>query len=536
VNARFARLGVALCLLLVLGLSMTVRWRLLSVPLERDEGEYAYMAQLINEGVPPYLEAYNMKLPGTYAAYALSLRCFGDDAEGIRIGLVLASAASVLLLFLLAQPLVGEAAALAAAAVYATLSLSPSVQGLFAHATHFVVLFALAGLVVLAQALRSGRALQLLAAGALLGLSILMKQNGVFFAALGLLQLAWSEAHARPRQVRRAAARIGWLALGVALPLVATGLLVLQSGAWPRFWFWVVSYGMAYASQVPLASALGQLRGMATPLVTDTPVLDVLALAGLAVASAEAWRARRPGFVLPFALVSAAAVCPSFWFRPHYFILLLPAASLLAATALRAMHLRLARALGAPASAALAVALVAFGAGQAVYQHRVVLLEASPIEVSRLLYDLNPFPESIEVAAYLREHTAPSERIAVIGSEPQLYFYADRRAATGYLYTYPLMEPQPFARQMQREMIGEIEGAQPAYVVLVAITSSWLARPDSDLLISDWTRRFLREHYKRVGVVEIRNDFGPSEYTWGEAAASHRARWPNQLQVWKRKG
>jgi len=38
----------------------------------------------------------------------------------------------------------------------------------------------------------------------------------------------------------------------------------------------------------------------------------------------------------------------------------------------------------------------------------------------------------------LRAHTAPTERIAVIGSEPQIYFFAQRHAATGYIYMYAL--------------------------------------------------------------------------------------------------
>ena len=43
-----------------------IRIRLLSFPLERDEGEYAYFGQLILQGIPPYKLAYNLKLPGTY--------------------------------------------------------------------------------------------------------------------------------------------------------------------------------------------------------------------------------------------------------------------------------------------------------------------------------------------------------------------------------------------------------------------------------------------------------------------------------------
>ena len=53
-----------------------VRLRLLNLPLERDEGEYAYAGQLLLQGVPPYQLAGNMKFPGTYAAYAIIMAGF----------------------------------------------------------------------------------------------------------------------------------------------------------------------------------------------------------------------------------------------------------------------------------------------------------------------------------------------------------------------------------------------------------------------------------------------------------------------------
>jgi hypothetical protein len=69
--------------LIIMLLFMTaVRWRLLEIPLERDEGEYAYAGQLMLAGIPLYAEIYNMKLPGTYAAYALIEAVFGQTVAG----------------------------------------------------------------------------------------------------------------------------------------------------------------------------------------------------------------------------------------------------------------------------------------------------------------------------------------------------------------------------------------------------------------------------------------------------------------------
>ena len=38
-----------------------IRLRLLGIPLDRDEGEYAYFGQLLLQGVLPYTQAYNFR-------------------------------------------------------------------------------------------------------------------------------------------------------------------------------------------------------------------------------------------------------------------------------------------------------------------------------------------------------------------------------------------------------------------------------------------------------------------------------------------
>jgi predicted phosphatase len=58
--------------------------------------------------------------------------------------------------------------------------------------------------------------------------------------------------------------------------------------------------------------------------------------------------------------------------------------------------------------------------------------------------------------------------------------------ATGYIYTYGLMEPQKYAQQMQQQIIREIEGARPKYLVSVAMVYSWLRRPQSAEEIFNW--------------------------------------------------
>src|SRR5580658_5122303 len=115
----FSAAGLAwLLLLLVLVLNFSIRWRLRDMPLERDEGEYAYAGQLILQGIPPYQLAYNMKFPGVYYAYSLLMSVFGETAAGIHIGMIFVTSVTTILVFLIGCELISAAGGLIAAATF----------------------------------------------------------------------------------------------------------------------------------------------------------------------------------------------------------------------------------------------------------------------------------------------------------------------------------------------------------------------------------------------------------------------------------
>src|SRR3954452_8202640 len=133
-------------------LSLFVRFRLRDMPLERDEGEYAYAGQLMLAGIPPYKLAYNMKLPGTYAAYAAAFAVFGESTQAVHLALLLVNLVTIILVGLIGKRLFGRTGGLSAGIVYAVLSCMPNVLGLTANASHFVMLAAVAGFWLLLQA------------------------------------------------------------------------------------------------------------------------------------------------------------------------------------------------------------------------------------------------------------------------------------------------------------------------------------------------------------------------------------------------
>ena len=144
--------------------------------------------------------------------------------------------------------------------------------------------------------------------------------------------------------------------------------------------------------------------------------------------------------------------------------------------------------------------------GISLYRGRVYFFELSAVEEVRFNYGNNPFPEAIPIARYIQEHTKSTDRISILGSEPEILFYANRLSATGHIYTYWLMEPQPYARAMQHEFIQETERAVPEFVVFVPLNTSWLWSSRSITDLWEWIPQFLAAHYDRVGVINIESN------------------------------
>jgi hypothetical protein len=500
-----------LLLLAILAGAVLLRVRLLDFPLERDEGEYAYMGQLILRGEVPYIAAQNMKLPGVYYSYAAIFALLGESATAIRLGAIAINLASALFLYLLGWRLLDATAGLVAAATYAVLSAGTPALGFTANAEHFVVLPMLGGVLLLVRPAEERRLWAITGAGLLLGLSFVMKQHGAAFILFGVLHLV-ATGLARGRAAWRRTL-IDCLVLSAAgtVPYGITCIGMYLAGGFEPFWFWTVTYASRYAVLNTLADGLRYLVRVSAHITGAAPLLWALPAVGL---TAPAWDSRvraQAAFLALFALCSFLAVVPGLRFAAHYFILLLPAASLLAGTAVSALARRAAT--YGPRLEALVRGLPLVAIALALFRDGTLLFAASPEEFSRTVYGTNPFPEAVEIGRYLREHSAPDERIAVIGSEPQIYFYARRRAATTFICTYALMEPQPFARRMQEEMIAQLEHERVRFMVWVNVPASWTRYADSDTLLFDWVARTVNEQYIPVASADIVPG-QPTVYRW----------------------
>jgi hypothetical protein len=511
----WVRYGYLGALLVAIVFFAFLRLRLRNMPLERDEGEFAYVGQLMLQGIPPYKIAANMKLPGTYAAYAAMMAVFGETASGIRIGLVVVNVAATVLVFLLGKYLYGSLAGAVAGITYSFLSCRPGVLGVYAHATHFVVLAALAGILLLLYAIDAGRTGLFFGSGLCFGLAFLMKQPGILFAVFAGLYWLWQE-WKRPFPWRNIAMRGGALLAGVALPFGLMCLIFLRAGVFRSFWFWTWSYAREYGSITSLPEAWPMLRASLPWAVRPFVIWEIVAL-GLTAPLWSRYARTHGGLVASFFLFSLLAVCPGLYFRPHYFILALPAAALCTGIGVCAMRQTVLEKRFGRLAAWLPVLYFALVFGISVRGQYKTYFHLDPASLNRKIFGQDPFSEAVAAGSYIKTHSSERDTIGLFGSEPEICFYSGRHCASSYLYTYALMEKQKFARQMQADMMQQVHDARPKFLVYVDVARSWGTKStleeNQGFLEMAWA--FSHRNYELVDQVAAGGD---PEHLWGDRA------------------
>ncbi len=485
-----------------------IRIRLLSFPFERDEGEYAYMGKLILDGHVPYTFAYNMKLPGTYFMYALFMMFFGKSIVGVHLGVAIMTSVSMCLLFLIAKRFVSGIGAVIASASFGILGISYFLLAQAAHATHFVVFFALSGIFLTFKIYDSekNKILKYFFSGVLFSLAFISKQSGIFFVFFGALIIIFKEFDVK--HILKLIRNLSIYSAGFISTLLLMLVCFYFFGDFDKFWFWTVKYLSAYGEQVPMSQVPETFKIGISSITSGYSIsgyiaLWFMALIGILFIFINKVSKQNKFLTFSFILLSFLTVVPGFYFRNHYFISLLPAFGLLVAIFFEFFNNIFINKFKIPNLIIISFFVFIFIAGKGVSANKDYLFKKDTKILCKQIYGSNPFVESIAIADFLKKNTKQDDKIAVLGSEPQICFYADRYSATGYIYTYSLVEIHSYALAMQKEMIKEIERNKPKYFLFINVGMSWLSRPNSEQLIFKWSNEYITKYYKIVGLVDI---------------------------------
>ncbi len=528
-NQKWVWIIFALALLAVL----IVRLRLLDIPLERDEGDYAINAALLLDGHSLSSPLIMKRFPFIYYIYMLFITLFGHSDAGIHFGLLLANLASAYGIFLLGSRLRDRNSGILAAAFFLLMSLSPDVNGLAANREHFQVLFLVFGAFFLLKAGQRKRYLNYALAGLMMGLSFAVKQNALFFMAWGGLWIL-AEGHFFQRKKWQAVwAAAGIYSLAALLPFFIILLLYNYAGVFDAFLTKTFYSNSRYLTKLGYSEGVLNFYNHFSPFFYSYTFLFLFAFLPVFIWKKEKGAYRAKTFLLSFAIFSFVSIVPGGHFYPHYFNLIVPAIALAAAAGtlelIKLSEARRARLQGVIVILPMLIML------QPLLAESFYFFRADATQASRVTYEYNPFPEAKAIGRHIKRITSDTSSIMVLGSEPELYFYAKRRPAISAYYMYFLMDGSELARQKQEELIRQAEKEMPEVIVYVGISSSWVSGPESDEHLLDWFNLFLENNrYQLVGVADIFKD--RTHYIYGPEARKYKIRSNGFLTLLQRSG
>lgn len=459
-------------------------------PWERDEGEYAYSAWLLDSGQMPYQDSFLQKPPLIVYTYYLAHLISPFAVWPPRLLAFLFALLASWLLALAARKLYGTFAYWAAIIISPLLLSSPYLTGLAANTEKFMLL-PLVGLLALFVFCRDREEKRIYVfAGVLAALAILYKP--IAFLPAATLIIYWLiSSWRRGLAIKSAVRNLGLVILGALATALTVLLPVVISGAFPDFWRQAVIFNFSYAADLKKYFP-GMFWHYAGIFWNNWwPIL-------LLLPAAIFWRPKLFGLwcLLLVAALLTVATSP----MGHYYLLLMPFIVLLAAGSLSKIleiscrHYEEWR----PAVFLMFIVLMLAVAFCSVGEQ----FSLSPREISTWIYGTNnPFREAEIIAPEIISRTAPADKIFVAGSEPQIYYFSRRLSASRFDITYPLIIDTPFREGYQRLAIADLEENKPAAVVYSRSSESGLWNEESPRLFIDYLDKLLGDYHLVGGTV-----------------------------------
>ena len=310
-----------------------------------------------------------------------------------------------------------------------------------ANAEHFVNLFMVWGVFFLVFFLkRQSGVIFLFLSGILFSSAVVMKQYGFAFSLFGLVVLA---AHIYGQPLRYSIKIISSFVAGLLLPVVLLLAWVFSNHLWQKFYFLTIQYAFAYINLTK-----GNFIQTWNQISDNIPSISILVLVSLAVLVLSVFQ-KNARILLAWLLFSYLSLNPGHYYRIHYFLLTYPALAVMVAFAYYRVASKYNNVL---TKVAASIALVLF-----FITNRNEQFNSNPVGVFKEHYKWSLFADMPAIAQHIDSLIPPADKLSLFSEEPEIYFFSDHVAASGYVYTYPFFEKEPYASQMLNEYLRQVE-------------------------------------------------------------------------------
>ncbi len=524
-------------LIVVLLFIYVIRSKFLEIPFERDEGIYSYFGKLVLEGKIPYKDFYEMKFPGLFYLYAFMVKFFGETIQGVHTGFMYLNIITTVFIYTASRKLFSPISGIISAITFAVLSMNPKLSGFTVQSEHGVAFFISMGIMFYAMSKQNKSWYWFLLMGIALGSAFLVKTSAVFMGLWGgIIIVLEFIIVTKGKNFKNFLTNITLYSIGALSVIGFSFLLIISKGSLNDMIYWVFEYAGKYAGGITLETGLEYLKYTRKAIAENYMFFWLHCGAALILMWYKGVSNSNRIIGISLLLFSFATTVPGFYFYGHYFIQLIPGFSVVA---------------GLSAFSVFTITksffknklkLVSYG-----YLVLFVLLTYAHINtlkayylkpnydlILRQVYGNNPFPEAKVIGDFINNTSQPEDEIVLIGSEPQIYFYTQKKCPSRHAYFTAMVANVDEHKEWQREFVKDVENSEPRYFVFFNHRISLMVQPNTDNFVFEWANKYINEHYKLVGLVDMVDGIY-SKYVWNEQVVNYQPQAKSIIYIFERK-
>lgn len=491
-----------------------IRKNFLTIPFERDEGSYAYAGRIILDGAVTFRDIGSQRLDGVFYAYALMVAIFGYSVKALHIGFLVLNLVSTIMLYFLTRRMSNSLAGFAAAAFFALITMTANASGFTIQSEHLVSFFVIGALLSLILYFDSKKLWQLIIAGVLFSLAFQVKQTSFFYGLFAGALLLYKLIYADKVRLSKAIGAAFIFCLAVLVPLAIDLLIIYMNGAWEDFTLWFFDIRNQYTSLISFDQGLDYLKNSFSNIYKNYKFFWIISFLGTAAVFFTSLPLWKKIAIAGLNLAGFLTVVPGYHYYGHYFLQWFPAVCLSAAIFIYSVQNVLAEKMKLGAlSVIVPLLLIILSVVSNLSELSKYYFKPNHTRVLREVYGINPFPESQAIADKLNTLMKPEDKLAVFGTEIQMYVYTNKKSPSRFAGSGALLEfPVAQSKDWQNEFISDVEKAEPKFLVFFSHAISWMASSKSENLIFPWFDKFSAAHYKLIGYADMLNN--TTNYVW----------------------
>ncbi len=498
----------------VMLLIVIIRSHFLTIPFERDEGSYSYCGKIMLNGAVPFKDIGSQRLPGVFYSYALIIAIFGYTLKSLHVAFICINLISTLLVYFIGRRMFNNMAALGGAVCWALLSMNMNISGFTIQSEHLVAVTALAGIFCLLKFFDKRTYLWIILSGLFFSWAFEIKQTSFFLGLFAGILLVLKQFFEKPRDLKKLILSALAFIAAVVIPVAIDLLIVWKRGGWEDFHYWFFDIRKEYSSVIPFDEGINYLKMTFEAMYADYRFIWIMSMLGpvLLLFTSVKWWIKLA--VVGFYGFGFLTVMPGNHYYGHYFLQWVPTVCISAGACVYAVEeLLRVKANLKNTSRYIVLGLLFIFSFSHLNALKKYYFNPNNTQLLRQVYGLNPFPESKVIADKLNSMMKPEDKIAVFGTEIQMYFYTNkispsRFAGSGALLEFPIKK----AEEWQKEFISDVEKANPRFLVFFSHPISWLANPSVKNLIFPWFDKFSNEKYNLLGYADIYDN--TTNYVW----------------------